>query len=170
MNEPSDATILASARRALADAAPAEPTPAILAAVRRKAALRARRIRLRRALLLVAAAAAAAVAAFVLPSSGPRVEAPPDGVRTALAESGARQETPDTPAAAALRLLVLDAAETRAALAASSTDSAADEEADSGTDVLAGATAADDADWSSLSFAEALLAWQEAPLAELSVF
>ena len=95
MNEPSDATILASARRALADAAPAEPAPAILAAVRREAALRARHIRLRRALLLVAAAAAAAVAAFVLPSSGPRVEAPPDGVRTALAESGARQETPD---------------------------------------------------------------------------
>ena len=111
------------------------------------------------------AAAAAAVAAFVPLSSGPRVETPSDSVRTALAESGARPETSDTPAAAALRLLVLDAAETRAALAASSTDSAADDEADSGTDVLAGATAADDADWSSLSFAEALLAWQESPLA-----
>ena len=166
MNEPSDATILASARRALADAAPAEPTPALLAAVRRETALRARRLRLRRALLLVVAAAAAAVAAFVLPSSGPRGETPPAGGPIALADGGAQPGVADTPAAAALRLLVLDAAETRAALAASSTDSAADEEADSGADVLADATAAADDDWSSLSFSEALLAWQEAPLAD----
>ena len=162
MNEPSDATILASARRALADAAHAEPTPAILAAVRREAALRARRLRLRRALLLVAAAAAAAVAAFVPLSSGPRVETPPDSVRTALAESGAQPETSDTPAAAALRLLVLDAAETRAALAASSTDSAADEdETEEAGDAM-------DFDWSALSFSDALLAWQEAPVASFA--
>ena len=105
-------------------------------------------------------------AASVLPSDLPLPPCP---------AAPAAEPSPPPPfaaptAAAALRLLVLDAVETRAALAASSTDSAADEEADSGTDVLAGATAADDADWSSLSFAEALLAWQEAPLAELSVF
>jgi len=168
MNESSDTVLLASARRALADAAPAEPSPDILAAVRRAAARRARSLRLRRALLLAAAVAAAAVAAFVLPSSGPRGETPPAGGPIALADGGAQPGVADTPAAAALRLLVLDAAETRAALAVASTESAADEEADSGADVLADATAAAAADWSSLSFSEALLAWQEAPLADFA--
>ena len=163
MNEPSDATILASARRALADSAPAEPTPAILAAVRREAALRARRLRLRRALLLVVAAAAAAVAAFVLPSSDPRVETPPDSVRTALADAGSQPEPADNPADSAVRLLLLDATEARAALAVASAGESSEDSA--GADASADSPDAD-AGWPSLSFAEALLAWQEAPLAD----
>lgn len=158
MNDPSDAAILASARRALADAAPAEPSPALLAAVRREAARRARALRLRRALLFAAAAAAAVVLAVV--------HTIPAGRTGAAAIDGGSPAVAGAPVGAAdsaVRLLLLDAAETRAALASASADSSEEETADA-------ATVETESDWSSLSFAEALLAWQEAPLADLAVF
>jgi hypothetical protein len=65
----------------------------------------------------------------------------------------------ESPADAAVRLLLLDAAETRTALASASEDSSeAEETTVSEPDA--------ESDWSSLSFADALLAWQEAPLAD----
>ena len=156
MNAPSDEVLLASARRALADAAPAEPSPALLAAVRREAARRARLVGFRRAFFLAAAAAAAILLALAWPVLNAGIDRSP---RAAVASA-------DNPADAAVRLLLLDAAETRAALASASTDSAAEESDGAGS-------AADteiESDWSTLSFSEALLAWQEAPLADLAVF
>ncbi|MBQ6102315.1 MAG: hypothetical protein IJL06_01445, partial [Kiritimatiellae bacterium] len=69
----------------------------------------------------------------------------------------------DNPADAALRLLLFDAAEARAVLASASEDGEDEESGDAAVDVSSGA---DDADWDSLSFADALLAWQESPLAD----
>jgi len=153
MNEPSDEVLLSSARRALADAAPAEPSPAILAAVRRAAAPRALEHRVVGAVLAAAAAAAAILVALAWPVLNARIDHRPHAA-VASAES---------PADAAVRLLLFDAAEARAVLAATSEDGA-DEE--SGAVATAEASSgADDADWSSLSFADALLAWQESPLA-----
>lgn len=149
MNEPSDETLLASARRALADAAPAEPSPELLAAVRRAAAPRALEHRAVGAVLAAAAAAAAILAALAWPALHARIDHRPHA-EVASAES---------PADAAVRLLLLDAAETRTALASASEDSSeAEETTVSEPDA--------ESDWSSLSFADALLAWQEAPLAD----
>ena len=68
MNDPTDETILAAARRALADAAPETPSPALLDLVRREAARRrALRRRTRRAAFAAVLAAAAALVLAVLP-------------------------------------------------------------------------------------------------------
>ena len=69
----------------------------------------------------------------------------------------------DAGADAALRLLLYDAAEARAAALAAAADTADTDDADD----AAIADAATETDWDSLSFADALLAWQEAPLAGL---
>ena len=151
MNTPSDTHLLDTLRHALAEAAPAAPSPALLDAIRREAARRARRRRMaRRAAFLTAALAAAAalVVAVLPPSAAPGPSSGSDVAATADS---------------ALRLLLFDATEARAALAAES-----DESGDS-TETLADASvddAAEDDIWDTdtLSLSDALLAWQEAPL------
>lgn len=147
MNEPSDETLLASARRALADAAPAEPSPVLLAAVRRAAGRRALEHRVVGAVLAAAAAAAAILVALAWPVLHARIDHRPS----------ATVASTESPADAAVRLLLLDAL---AELAANAEDGDNDESA------TAVSAADDGADWDSLSFSEALLAWQEAPLAD----
>ena len=168
---PSDNLLLASVRRALADAAPDGPSPALLDAIRREAARRRAAIRRsrRRRLLLLAPFAAAAVAVFAFfllpPGSDTRVPS--------------ASPTPDTiaNADAALRLLLLDASSAWNATASVDADDASvcgeasaeestalaatgDEALEGGEDLLA--------DWEDLSFADALVAWQAIPFGGVS--
>lgn len=152
MNTPSDTRLLDTLRLALSEAAPEEPSPALLATIRREAEHRARRKGARRAAFLAAvlAAAAALVLAIlppgVFPTRHPAVPA------TTLAT------TDPATADGALRLLLFDATEARAALASESVDS--DSLDDSTDQTEAVAETSSDAD----SLALALLAWQEEPL------
>ena len=153
MNTPSDNRLLDALRQTLADAAPAAPSPAMLDMVRREAARRARRKTARRATFFaVALAAAAALVVAVLPPGA--APGPSSGTEVAATADDA------------LRLLLFDAAEARAALATESDETG--DSAETLADASANDTAETDAwDTDTLSLSDALLAWQEAPLAGL---
>ena len=152
MNTPSDTRLLDTLRLALSEAAPAAPSPALLATVRREAALRARRRSARRAAFVAAVLAAAAALAFAVIPPGVLSTRHPTALNTTLAT------TDPATADSALRLLLFDAAEARAALASESADS--DDLNDSMGQTEAVAETSSDAD----ALALALLAWQEEPL------
>ena len=151
MNTPSDTRLLDALRLALSEAAPAAPSPSLLAAVRREAARRARRRVAPRAAFLAAALAAAAAIAFAVFPSGVLP------VRRSAAATAAFAT-----ADGALRLLLFDAEEARAALASDSAESEGTADTLDSADSAEAIAETSPEDAASLS--DALLAWQEAPL------
>ena len=143
MNTHSDNRLLDILRLTLSEAAPAAPSPALLATVRREAARHARRKGARRTAFLAAALAAAAALALAIFSPGTLpVHHSADPAALAAADD-------------ALRLLLFDATEARAAVASDAVQS--DDSTDAAETEVEPSSDND-------SLALALLAWQEEPL------